>query len=174
MSGEVVAFLILSLIAISGAVFMLNLRKVVHMVMALAFTFISIAGLFVLLEAEFIAAAQVLIYAGAVTIVMLFGIMLTRHDDHDETRRPAHKWLAGLAVAVFFVVTMAVINTMDWVPAEVQLFESNVEQIGLQLFAKYVIPFELTSIVLLVALVGAIILARKDEQHAGKEGEQHE
>lgn len=102
MSGGEIAFLILSLVAVGGAVLMLNSQKVVHMVVSLAFTFLSVAGLFILLEAEFLAVAQVLIYGGAVTIVMLFGIMLTRHSDRDERRRPAQKWLSGLFVAAFF------------------------------------------------------------------------
>lgn len=171
MSGEVLAFLILGVITVGGAFLMLNLKKVVHMVVALAFTFISIAGLFILLEAEFLAAAQILIYAGAVTIVMLFGIMLTRHDDQDETRRPAHKGAAALVALLLFVSVLVLVNGIEWPQqAEGHLFESNTTQIGVQLFTKYVIPFELTSIILMVALVGAVILAKSDRGQ-GKEGD---
>lgn len=174
MSGGEIAFLILSLVAVGGAVLMLNSQKVVHMVVSLAFTFLSVAGLFILLEAEFLAVAQVLIYGGAVTIVMLFGIMLTRHSDRDERRRPAQKWLSGLFVAAFFVIALGVINTMSWTPEKVSLVEDNVVEIGKALFAEYVIPFELTSVLLLVALVGAIILARGDALSQVKEGDRHE
>ena len=171
MSGEVLIFLILGIIAVGGAFLMLNLKKVVHMVIALAFTFLSIAGLFVLLEAEFLAAAQILIYAGAVTIMMLFGIMLTRHDDRDETRRPAHKGASALVALLFFIMVLVLLNSVDWPKqAEGVLFEGNTAQIGIQLFTKYVIPFEITSIILLVALFGAVILA-KDDGGQEKEGD---
>lgn len=89
-SGEFIAFLGLAIAAIAGGVLMLNLTKVVHMVVSLVFTFISLAGIYVMLSAEFVAAVQILIYSGAITIIMLFGIMLTRHNDH-----PKHPVLAG-------------------------------------------------------------------------------
>lgn len=163
MNGELVAFFVLSICVLGGAVLMLTLKKVVHMVVALAFSFISVAGIFILLSAEFIAAAQVLIYGGAITIIMLFGIMLTKHDDLDETRKIGAKILAGVTVIGFFLLTFYAINQIDWGVQETTLHENNTAQIGIQLFAKYVIPFELTSILLLVALVGAIILARRDD-----------
>ncbi|MDW2800148.1 NADH-quinone oxidoreductase subunit J, partial [Clostridium boliviensis] len=95
LSGEFFAFLIFSLMAIGGAVFMISFTRVVHMALAMAFTFLSLAGMYVLLHAEFVAVVQVLIYTGAVTILMLFGIMLTRHrdEDHAEGRR----WHRGLS-----------------------------------------------------------------------------
>lgn len=175
MNGELVVFFILALFTLGGAVLMINLTKVVHMVVALAFTFISIAGIYVLLDAEFIAFAQVLIYGGAVSIIMLFGIMLTKHNDHDETRNVGHKWLARIGVGVFFLVTLYAINGVNWLPEPSAMYDDNTTRIGIQLFSKYVIPFELTSVVLLVALVGAIILAKRDDHpEPVKEGEKNE
>lgn len=175
MSGEMIAFLVLALLTLGGAVLMLNLTKVVHMVVSMALTFISIAGLFILLEAEFIAVAQILIYGGAVAIIMLFGIMLTKHDDYEEPRRLAPKLLAGLVVIAFFLIALKAINTINWSPQTQNLAVNNTEELGITLFTKYVIPFELTSVVLLVALVGAIILAKRDneadDQVAIEEGE---
>jgi NADH-quinone oxidoreductase subunit J len=174
-SGEFVIFFILALFTLGGAVLMINLTKVVHMVVALAFTFLSIAGIYILLHAEFIAFAQVLIYGGAVSIIMLFGIMLTRHDDHEESSsKPGHKILAGIVVAVFFGITLYAINGINWRPQEANLVEENTAQIGIQLFTNYVIPFELTSVVLLVALIGAIILAKRDEEAVVEEGEKRD
>nr|WP_236838685.1 NADH-quinone oxidoreductase subunit J [Caldalkalibacillus salinus] len=167
-----VAFFVLALFTLGGAVLMMNLTKVVHMVVALAFTFIGIAGIYILLHAEFIAFAQVLIYGGAVSIIMLFGIMLTKHDDQDEARHSKHKLFVGVGVAIFFVITLRVVNTINWQPQATELYQDNTQNIGIQLFTKYVIPFELTSVVLLVALVGAIILARRDPEV--KEGETHD
>lgn len=175
MSGEAVTFFVLAIFTLGGAVLMINLTKVVHMVVSMAFTFLSVAGLFILLHAEFIAFAQVLIYGGAVAIIMLFGIMLTRHDDYDETKRTGHKLLAGGAIAAFFLITMYAIKGVNWAPQETALYENNTREIGIQLFTKYVIPFELTSVVLLVALVGAIILAKRDDEPVViKEGEKHD
>ena len=80
-TGEFLAFLLLSIIAVSGGVLLINLTNVVHMVLALVATFISIAGIYILLSAEFLAVVQILIYSGAITIIMLFGIMLTRPSE---------------------------------------------------------------------------------------------
>jgi NADH-quinone oxidoreductase subunit J len=164
LSGELIVFFVLALFTLGGAVLMLYLTKVVHMVVALAFTFLSIAGLYVLLHAEFIAFAQVLIYGGAVSIIMLFGIMLTSHNDEDESQRGGQKLLAGVGVGTFFVITIYAILEVNWVPQQTNFFEDNTTQVGVQLFTKYVIPFELTSVLLLVALVGAIILAKRDDE----------
>ena len=79
-SGSSWAFFIFALLAIGGAIFMITFTKVVHMVIAVALTFISLAGLYVILEAEFVAFVQVLIYAGAISILMIFGIMMTKHS----------------------------------------------------------------------------------------------
>lgn len=166
MSGTFLVFAVLSLLTIGGAVFMISFTRVVHMVISLGVTFLSIAGLFVLLEAEFVAVSQVLIYSGAISILMLFGIMLTRHDAADEGISKANKgWLSFLAVAVFFVIGFWAIQSTPWVatpgnPPASQ--DHNVVQLGTEIFTKFVIPFELTSVLLLVALVGAIILAKKE------------
>lgn len=164
MSGEFIAFLLLALIAVTGGVLLLNLTKVVHMVLALVATFISIAGIYVLLSAEFLAFVQILIYSGAITIIMLFGIMLTRHDDSEEKQEGWGKRLVlFLGVAGFAIVVYLGIYNLDFPQMAQTLHDQNTEQIGLALYSKYIIPFELTSIVLLVALIGAIILAKKDD-----------
>lgn len=169
-SGEYFAFIVLALVAIIGGVLLLNLNKVIHMVIALVFTFISIAGIYVLLSAEFVAAVQVLIYSGAITIIMLFGIMLTKHDDESESK--AGKWrklFLFLGVVGFaFAVYIGIYNfDVEQVPSN--LHENNTMQIGKALYSKHIIPFEVTSVLLLVALVGSIILAKKDEKEADEE-----
>ncbi|WP_071393301.1 NADH-quinone oxidoreductase subunit J [Bacillus tuaregi] len=167
MSGEFLAFIILALIAVSGGVLLLNLTKVVHMVLALVATFISIAGIYILLSAEFLAVVQILIYSGAITIIMLFGIMLTRHDDKDETTAGWGKRIAlFVGVASFAAVVYLGIYNLDFPVQDVELHVNNTEQIGVALYSKYIIPFELTSIVLLVALIGAIMLAKRDKKEA--------
>jgi NADH-quinone oxidoreductase subunit J len=171
-TGELFAFFILAIIAIAGGVMMLNLSNVVHMVIALVFTFLSIAGLYVLLSAEFLAVVQVLIYSGAVTIIMLFGIMLTKHNDKTDTSASKGRLiLVSIAVAVFFAVVFFGINNLNFGDQAEQLHENNTEQIGVAIFSEYVIPFELTSVLLLVALIGAIVLAKKDDEEEANRNE---
>lgn len=168
LSGEFLAFISLSLVAVIGGVLLLNLTKVVHMVIALVFSFISIAGIYVLLSAEFVAVVQILIYSGAITIIMLFGIMLTKHDD--DTSQKIGFWRKSaliLGIGGFALAFYIGIYNFD-IPSEpADLHVNNTEQIGIALYSKHIISFELTSVILLVALVGAIILAKKD----GKEEE---
>ncbi|SFA48922.1 NADH dehydrogenase subunit J [Parageobacillus thermantarcticus] len=172
MSGEYLAFLALALVAIIGGVLMLNLSKVVHMVIALVFTFISIAGLYVLLSAEFVAAVQVLIYSGAITIIMLFGIMLTRHREEDKEKTTTggfwRKALTAISVFAFGAAVYLGVYQLDFGENAARLHEKNAEQIGTALYSHYIIPFEIISVILLVALVGAIILAKKDDGEAQK------
>lgn len=169
-SGEFIAFMGLALVAIIGGVLLVNLTKVVHMVVALIFTFVSIAGLYVLLSAEFVAAVQILIYSGAITIIMLFGIMLTKHDDESEPQ--SGKWRKGLLLLGIIGFAIAVymgIYNLDIEQAPSNLHINNTLQIGKALYSKFVIPFELSSVLLLVALVGSIVIAKKDEKEANKE-----
>jgi NADH-quinone oxidoreductase subunit J len=165
MSGAFAAFFILSLLTIGGAVFMISFTRVVHMVISLGVTFLSIAGLFILLEAEFVAVSQVLVYSGAISILMLFGIMLTKHDAiEDGGSRGVNRTVGFLIVAVFFGICFWAIQGTTW-PGPAQISQpdvSNAKQIGMEVFTKYVIPFELVSVLLLVALVGAIIMAKKE------------
>ncbi|TDL87351.1 NADH-quinone oxidoreductase subunit J [Vibrio vulnificus] len=169
LSGELIAFIGLALVAIVGGVLLITLTKVVHMVIALVFTFLGIAGIYMLLSAEFVAIVQILIYSGAITIVMLFGIMLTKHQENDT--RAKGGWgnfsllaaIAGFAVAVYLGI-----YNLDIPVQPTALHEENTKQIGIELFSKYVIPFEVMSVLLLVALVGAIVLAKKDDEEGDR------
>ncbi|MFD3446664.1 NADH-quinone oxidoreductase subunit J [Microbacteriaceae bacterium 4G12] len=173
MSGELIAFLALALVAIMGGMLMLNLTKVMHMMLALVFTFLSLAGLYVMLSAEFVGVVQVLIYSGAVTIIMIFGIMLTKHNDESQSKAKLRNFLVFLGVAAFGLVMYFAVNNVDFTSKaaeDVALHENNTRQIGELLYSKYVIPFEITSVLLLVALVGAVILA-KDDKEEGRSDE---
>ncbi|MGG0411135.1 NADH-quinone oxidoreductase subunit J [Peribacillus simplex] len=169
LSGELIAFIGLALVAILGGVLLITLTKVVHMVIALVFTFLGIAGIYMLLSAEFVAIVQILIYSGAITIVMLFGIMLTKHQENDAPAKGG--WgnfsllaaIAGFAVAVYLGI-----YNLDIPVQPTALHEENTKQIGIELFSKYVIPFEVMSVLLLVALVGAIVLAKKDDEEGDR------
>lgn len=166
MTVEFIAFFILSIFAIGGAVFMINLTKVMHMALSLAFTFLSIAGIYFLLDAEFLGVVQILIYTGAITVLMIFGIMLTKHrEESKDSKRPIHDLVALLMVVLLFGI---IILTIYQVPIDngtnPLLKEDHVAKLGEIIFTDYVIPFELTSVLLLVALIGAILLAKKEEK----------
>ncbi|USK59655.1 NADH-quinone oxidoreductase subunit J [Peribacillus asahii] len=166
-SGEMLAFLGLAFVAVLGGVLLIQLTKVVHMVLALVFTFVSIAGIYFLLSAEFVAVVQILLYSGAITIVMLFGIMLTNNQkQEEETGNGWRKILLLLGILGFAFAVYIGIYNLDIPVQPTTLHEANTEQIGIALFSKFVIPFELMSVLLLVALVGAIVLAKKDDEEA--------
>ncbi|MGL4522651.1 MAG: NADH-quinone oxidoreductase subunit J [Bacilli bacterium] len=170
MTGTFIVFFFLALIAITGAVVMLNVNRVSHMIVSLVFTFLSIAGVYVTLSAEFAATVQVLIYSGAVTILMLFGIMLTKHDASETVEAPRKQSIAAfVGVAALGGALFLGIKDLNIEPTASDLHIKNTEQIGVSLFSEYVIPFELTSVLLLVALVGAVILSKKDEDEKGGE-----
>lgn len=167
MTGSFVAFFILSLMTIGGAVFMISFNRVVHMVVSIGVTFISIAGLFILLDAEFVAVSQILVYAGAISILMLFGIMLTNHNPvEDKGSKGVNRFVALVAVVIFFGICFWAIQGTLWpAPEQTTAETNNVMLIGTEVFTKFVIPFELLSVLLLVALVGAITMARKENDH---------
>ncbi len=164
LTGELVAFFIFALLIIGGAIFMLSFTKVVHMVVALAFTFLSLGGLYVLLEAEFVAFVQILIYAGAISILMIFGIMLTKHEEEPQTVWKTHEILSALgALGLFGILFYAIQNTTLSDGSMFNPGEDNTRAIGELLFTERVIPFELVSVLLTVAFIGAILLAKREE-----------
>lgn len=142
---------------------MITFTRVVHMITALAFTFLSTAGLYVLLSAEFVAFVQVLIYAGAVTILMIFGIMLTKREEQEkESVRPLHHLGLIAGIILLFVVIFFSIQPAAFPSAGEWTIADNTKAIGEQLFTWRVLPFELMSVLLTVAFIGAIMIAKKE------------
>lgn len=163
--GSNIAFFIFALLAIGGAIFMISFTKVVHMVVSLAVTFLSLAGLYVILEAEFLAFVQVLIYAGAISILMIFGIMMTKHQgDDEEPKRPAHSILLGIGALALFGILFYAFQQASFPEGELVAAEDNTLEIGKLLFNQLVIPFELVSVLLTVAFIGAIVIAKREEE----------
>lgn len=164
--GENTLFMIFALLAIGGSIFMINFTKVVHMVIALCTTFISLAGIYVILYAEFIAFVQVLIYAGAISILMIFGIMMTKHTEEEATSnsKVMHDILVFFAVVGLMGGIFYSIQTTTYSPVELQASENNTLEIGKKLFSEYAIPFEIMSILLTVAFIGAVLIAKREEE----------
>ncbi len=161
MSQEV-TFWILSTVAVVGALFAVRLRNLVHGVFSLLVFFAAVAGLFLLLMAEFIAAVQVLVYIGAVGILLLFAIMLTERVTGDDARRISSRgWFWGLAaaIAVFVVLLLPAIQQTD-LPKTAQPVEPSVKQLGKQLMNPYVVTLEVLALLLTAALIGAVANAQ--------------
>lgn len=160
---ETLFFLIFAAFAIGGAAATVWFRYVVHSAFALMAAFLGIAGLFVLLGADFLAVAQVLIYVGGILILILFGIMLTPPDRRERN----NKRVLGLALPVFGIVialAFQIGSVVKWVvKPELQPPGPTAAPIGRALLKPegYLVPFELVSVVLLVALIGSVFIARR-------------
>lgn len=157
-------FYVFSVVAIVGAVGTVTLPNVVHAALFLIASLLATAAFYILLSSEFLALVQVLIYAGAVATIILFALMLTRRGDM-PTVTPGAQWPLGLLVAASLAVVLliAVLDT-DW-PRDVgRVTAVSIETIGETLFTTWLVPFEIASLVLLVALVGAIVISKQEEE----------
>lgn len=172
------AFIVIAIALVGASLAVVLLRNIVHAALFLALAFGAAAGIFVLLNAEFIAIVQILIYAGAVTILMLFAIMLTQGAMTSAGNPYARQWwLAALICAVLgagiiYAAGSSQIAYLGTTDAPVGLISDNpagagtVVRLGQLLYSpfnySYVLPFEIASVVLLVAIVGAIVVAREE------------
>lgn len=159
---EVLAFYILAVFIVVSALLVVLSRNIVHSVLWLAVCFISLAGIFLTLNAAFLAAVQVMVYAGAVCIMMVFGIMLIRRGNMSETNLfNSQTVVAGGVVSLVIVLSGYLSFKTRYAGIVFTVPENSVESIATILLSRYVIPFELAALLLLVALVGAIYLAKE-------------
>ena len=151
-------FIIVAIFTIGGALGVVTTRNVVHAALFLLLSLLGAAGAYLLLFAEFLALVQVLIYGGAITIVVLFAVMLTRSSEYPRITDNRQWPLAALAA----LALAAVLGAAFWLAPPVVAEPQAPEFTGLaaSLFTKWALPFEIASLVLLVALIGAIIIAR--------------
>ena len=171
MSLELVTFLVLALVAVATALGMLLSRNAVYSALFLVMNFITVAIFYLLLGAPFIAMAQVTVYAGAIMVLFLFVIMLLGADALPRTG--VLPWQRPLAIALavilgiesaYILVTKARPSGEILAPTDAANTMENLRQMGDILFNQYLLPFEVTSILLLVAMVGAIVLVRKEKR----------
>lgn len=168
-TGSVVAFWLLTLLTVGSALGVVVVRDLIRAVVLLITSFLGIAGLYVTLSADFVAVVQVLIYAGAISVLLLFAIMLTPlagRDNRETFFRIPGVLLSGLVVAVIAFVSLET----DWRVVEDGGFEETASEIGDALLTTYVLPFEMAAVLLLVAMLGAILLVRPEGSAEG-EGE---
>jgi NADH-quinone oxidoreductase subunit J len=171
MTLDLVFFLILSLIAIATALGMLLSRNAIYSALFLVLNFITVAVFYLLLGAPFIAMAQVTVYAGAIMVLFLFVIMLLGAESLPKAevlpwQKPLASILAvALAVEATFLFIARARPTGNIVaPAEATNLTDSLREMGMMLFNQYLLPFEVTSVLLLVAMVGAIVLVSKERR----------
>ncbi len=148
---------------LGGGLAVVTLRNIIHSAIAMMVCFGALAGMYALLGAPIIAAAQVLIYLGAISVLILFAIMLTQAGDANLPA-PFHRqaWYAlGATVSVALLVGWGIFQT-DW-GAAAQLLAVNIDRLAQLLFTEYALPFEIIAFLLLAAIIGAIYLARRPE-----------
>lgn len=169
MSAELIVFIVLAIVAIGAAVSMLLSHNAVYSALFLVVNFATVAVLYLMLGAPFIAVAQITIYAGAIMVLFLFVIMLLGSNERLNLHEPLRGQrlmglIAALVLLVEFGLLFVVRSGMDQV-VPVPTIDSSPAAIGMELFGKYALPFEITSVILLVAAIGAVVLTRTDTIH---------
>ena len=171
MSLDLILFLILALVAIATALGMLMSKNAVYSALFLVLNFVTVAVFYLLLGAPFIAMAQITVYAGAIMVLFLFVIMLLGAENLAPGEGlPWQKPLAGVlgfilaAEATFLLVTKARPAGNIVPPADAVNTMDNLRELGVTLFSDYLLPFEVTSVLLLVAMVGAIVLTNRQKK----------
>jgi NADH-quinone oxidoreductase subunit J len=162
-SVSAIAFALLALACVGGAIGMLVTRNVVHAAFWLLEVMIALAGLFLLLSAEFVAMVQLLVYAGAVAVLVLFVIMLTLRRREDAIRPRDWSWPAAAIAVLFGGIAAVAVARMPAIKADMPSIAPGVAAFGRELFTTWMVPFELASLVLLVALIGAVWWSKEGE-----------
>ena len=168
MVAQNIFFYVIAALMAFSAIRVVTVKNVVHAAMYLVVVLAGVAAQYILLASEFLAATQVLVYIGAIVVLVLFGVMLTRAKLGEDVNLTNDYWYVGAftAVVLFALLATSLIDhygdePLDQANAQTQL-ANNTEQVSDAIFGTYVVPFEAVSVLLLAALVGAIVLARKD------------
>ena len=159
-----VVFVIASAIALGGAVGVVTTRNLFRAALFLVLSFVGVVGLFVLLEAELLAMIQLLVYVGAISILIIFAIMLSQRLMSSEFRAQNEQWLMALVTAVIlFGLLLVVLLRVNWPTSPAEVPSDAISLLGQALVSpdQFVLVFEVASVLLLVALVGAVIIARE-------------
>jgi NADH-quinone oxidoreductase subunit J len=161
-SAEEIAFTIVAVVGSLAAIRLVTSQNVVHAALYLVVTLAMVGAVYLIVAAEFLAWVQVLIYVGAVVVLVLFSLMLTRAPIGRETLDNRLRWLAAVFALALFA-GLALLIQGQWGGHRVALQPTTTEQVGTTIFRSFVLPFEVVSVLLLAALVGAVVLARKED-----------
>ena len=164
MSVQHVVFIILSAIAIAGALGVVLNRRLFRSALFLVLSFVGVAGFYILLEVELLAMIQLLVYVGAIAILIIFAIMLSRQAMATDDKVLNEQWaLGGVVAAALFAGLVYVLLKANWPVVEAAAPTEGIRRLGEALVNPngFLLPFEVASVLLLVALVGAVIIARE-------------
>jgi NAD(P)H-quinone oxidoreductase subunit 6 len=162
---QLVSFFVLAAMMLGAALGVVLFNNIVYSAFLLALVFIGMSGMYILLNAGFVAAAQILIYVGAVNVLILFGIMLV--NKRQDFVPVQNAWIGKAATAAVCLGLFGLLSTMvlatPWaISGAVPIGDGAIVEIGKHFFTDYLLPFELASVLLLMAMIGAIVLARRD------------
>lgn len=171
LNAQTIAFFIFSLFVLGGGLGVVTTRNLVHGALYLVLSLFGVAGYFVLLSAPFLAAVQVLVYIGAIVILIIFAVMLTRSLTSMAQLYNRQWWLSALVGGLLFIVLIAGVILPVWgegsgfTDQPVSAFVASTADLGMALVDgnQYVLPFEVASLLLTAAMIGAIVIAREDE-----------
>lgn len=159
-----IVFIVVSAAVLGFAVLTVTARNMFNAALCLVGALFGVAGLFVLLETEFLAVVQVMVYVGAIATLIVFAIMLSRDMMRRDIRGTNEQWIEGLVAATLLFALLAVlVARVDWPEGAALVKANRITDLGIALVGEYVIPFEVASVVLLVGMIGAIIIARERE-----------
>ncbi len=159
-----IAFWVLALFTVGSALCVATLRNIVYSAFSLLGTLLGVAGLYIFLSADYLAVTQLLVYVGGVLVLILFAVMLTqRIDDVRISNRSFGLLPASIATLVTTALLLFITYMADWkvAPGEPQL-QPTAARLGELLLSRYLLPFEIASVVLLITLIGAVVVARKE------------
>jgi NADH-quinone oxidoreductase subunit J len=166
MSGSLATFLVLAIVAVLGAVSLILQRHPIHSALSLIVVMVALAGLYLLMGAEFVAAVQIIVYGGAIMVLFVFVIMLLNAGEEERTNFSKLATYAGipLAAAVTGLIAAAIVRASVALPApQPGGALTSTRTLSTLLFREFVYPFELTSFLILVAILGAIVLAQREK-----------
>ena len=162
-------FLLFVATTVAGAVLAVSTPRIIRGVVGLATSSIGLAGLYYFLNSPFLALMEILIYVGAVCVTIIFAVMLAEPDEPAPDSRRGRTWLgAGATVVICAIIFWGVARlglTGDWTTVEIRTSDGSIERIGVELLTRYSLAFEGISIVLLVAILGALAIARVGRHH---------
>jgi len=163
MSVSTAVFYLIALITVISAGMVAFSRNIIYSAFSLLGTFMGVAGIYVFLGADFVAAVQVLIYVGGILVLILFAVMLThRITDVEVTNRAAGRIPALIIVGVLVYLLIETLRVTPWVKTMELVYAATTANIGDLFLYSYLLPFELASLVLLAAMIGAVVLSRKE------------
>jgi len=160
-----VIFYLFAAVTVFSAAFVVFSRNIIYSAFSLLFTFFGVAALYVFLSADFIAVTQIMVYVGGILVLLLFGVMFTNKIMMPDLKTDVLNIVPGfvLLISITGGLIYTFLTRADWFTSTVQLQGSVVEKIGYETMSRYVLPFEMVSILLLLALIGAAFLARFDK-----------